>query len=686
MFETSRMSRDLSRLFRPRSIAVIGGGWGLEVVAQCQKMGFEGEVWPVHPIRDDVHGLPCFKRIEDLPEPPDASFIGINRHATLEAVETLAQMGAGGAVCFASGWAEAEDGRVAGAALQARLVELAGDMPILGPNCYGLINYLDGALLWPDQHGGVRQEGGVAILTQSSNILINMTMAARGLRLAYAIAAGNQAQTGLSEMAMACLDDPRVTAVGLHIEGVDDPRRYEAMAAKARELGKPIVALKVGKSAEAQRATLSHTASLAGSDAVSRAFLNRLGIPILANIPEFLETLKLVDVHGAIGGREIFTVSCSGGEASLSGDAAAMRDLTFRPLTPPQTTAIQETLGPLVTVSNPIDYHTFIWGDQARLEATFTAILACKYDLTAFIFDFPRLDRCSDESWIPAVDAIDAAARTTGAKVAVTSTMAENMPEAWADQLRARRLAPMIGIDETFAATEAAAFVAEAWAAEPPEPVLLGTPEGPSRVVDEAEGKALLATFGVPTPTGAKAKTAAEAGLAAKELAPPLALKGLGIAHKTEAGAVKLHLSPACVEPVASEMVGPEGYLVEEMLTGSVAELILGVVYEPPYGFALTVGSGGVLTELLGDSLTGLVPLTQADIEQAINGRKLSPLLHGYRGAAKADIESIAAAIRALERFVVQHADRLLELDINPLMVTPDRAVAVDALIRLTED
>ncbi|MEM9045385.1 MAG: acetate--CoA ligase family protein [Pseudomonadota bacterium] len=686
MFETSRMSRDLSRLFRPRSIAVIGGGWGLEVVAQCQKMGFEGAVWPVHPKRDEIHGLPCYKRVEDLPEAPDATFIGINRHATLAAVEALAAMGAGGAVCFASGWAEAEDGREAGAALQAKLVELAGDMPILGPNCYGLINYLDGALLWPDQHGGVRQEGGVAILTQSSNILINMTMAARGLRIAYAIAAGNQAQTGLSEMAMACLDDPRVTAVGLYIEGVDDPRRYEAMAAKARELGKPIVALKAGKSAEAQRATLSHTASLAGSDAVSRAFLNRLGIPILANIPEFLETLKLIDVHGAIPGREICTVSCSGGEASLSGDAAVARNVTFRPITGVQTEAIQTTLGPLVTVSNPLDYHTFIWGDEARMTATFTEVLRCGFDLTAFIFDFPRMDRCSDAAWAPAVNAIAAAAKSTGARVAVTATMAENMPESWADDIRARGLAPMIGIDTTFAATEAAALVAQTWAASQPEPVLLGSPKGVAKVLDEHQGKALLAAHGVPTPKGTRARTVAEVGAATAGLTAPLALKGLGIAHKTEAGAVRLHLSPSDVADIAGQMAGAEGYLVEEMVTDNVAELILGVTYEPPYGFALTVGSGGVLTELLSDSVTGLVPMTEADIDRAINARKLSPLLHGYRGAAKADIESVAQAIRALERFVVQHADRLLELDINPLMVTPDRAVAVDALIRLTED
>ena len=152
-------------------------------------------------------------------------------------------MGAGGAICFASGFAEAEDDRAAGTDLQAALIEAAGEMPVIGPNCYGLINYLDGALLWPDQHGGARTDSGVAVLTQSSNLLINLTMQRRGLPLAYALTAGNQAQIGLAEMAMAVMEDPRVTAIGLHIEGVGDIRAFEAMAARARVLKKPVVAI-----------------------------------------------------------------------------------------------------------------------------------------------------------------------------------------------------------------------------------------------------------------------------------------------------------------------------------------------------------------------------------------------------------------------------------------------------------
>ena len=155
------MTRDLSRLLRPRSIAVIGGGaWCANVVAQCRKMGFAGDIWPVHPRRSELGGVAAYAELADLPGAPDAAFIGVNRHATIEMTRALALMGAGGAVCFASGFSEAQAETGDGADLQAQLLQAAGAMPVIGPNCYGFVNYLDGALLWPDQHGGQRCDSG----------------------------------------------------------------------------------------------------------------------------------------------------------------------------------------------------------------------------------------------------------------------------------------------------------------------------------------------------------------------------------------------------------------------------------------------------------------------------------------------------------------------------------------------
>ena len=683
------MTRDLSRLFRPRHIAVFGGGfWGPNVVEQCQKMGFDGEVWPVHPTRDEMHGLKCYRTVEELPEAPDASFIGVNRNLTIEIVERLTRRGAGGAVCFASGFKESEGEIDGGADLQARLLEATGDMPILGPNCYGVINYLDGALLWPDQHGGKRVDSGVAILTQSSNLLINLTMQQRGLPVAYCIAAGNQAQTGLAEMAMAVMDDPRVTAVGLHIEGISDVHAFEALAAKARQMRKPVVALKVGRSDQAQAATISHTASLAGGEAASRAFLTRLNMAMLRSVPEFLETLKLLHVHGPLPGRNLCPMSCSGGEASLIADAAVGRGVTFRALDPDQRARVKATLGEMVAVANPLDYHTFIWDDDPAMTATFSAMIGCGFDLSILIFDFPRLDRCSDAAWNGAVRAIAAAQRATAERVAVVATMPENMPESRSEELLALGLAPLLGLDEALAAAEAAASIAEGWAQPEPVPVLLGVSTlGPARILDEAAAKAELTRHGLPVPEGAIATTPEEAATIASDIGFPVVLKGRGIAHKTEAGAVRLDLRSAdAVAAAARGMDYATGWLVEGMVEGAVAELILGVVRDPAYGYTLTIGAGGILTELLADTATLMIPASEADIRAALAGLKTAALLTGYRGRPHANLDAVVSACISLQAYVAEVDNRLEELDINPLMVTPNGVVAADALIRLKDD
>ena len=199
----------LERLLRPRSIAAIGGLQASRVIEQCQLMGYTGEIWPVHPSKSEVQGLPAFKSVADLPGSPDAAFIGVNRHLTIEVVKALRARDCGGGVCFAAGFRESDQ---TGNELQAELIEAAGDMPVLGPNCYGYINYADGALLWPDQQGGKRLDPGktgVAIIAQSSNIAINFTMQKRGLPLAYIFTVGNQALVGISELALNLLEDPR---------------------------------------------------------------------------------------------------------------------------------------------------------------------------------------------------------------------------------------------------------------------------------------------------------------------------------------------------------------------------------------------------------------------------------------------------------------------------------------------
>ena len=742
----------LSRLVRPRSIAVVGGQEAARVAEQCDRMGFAGALWPVHPARATVAGRPAFRSVADLPAPPDAAFVGVNRHATVEVVGALSRAGAGGAVCYASGFLEAGDG----GALQRALVEASGGMPIIGPNCYGLINFLDGAPLWPDQHGGRRLGGdgrGVAIVTQSSNIAISMTMQRRALPIAYVVTAGNQAQLGVSRLASAFLEDERVSAIGLHVEGFDSVAGFEALAREARARSVPVVVMKAGRSERGRAATLSHTASVAGSDAGAEAFLRRLGFARVHGIPEFLEALKLLHVHGALGGPRLGAMCCSGGEAGLLADSAEGTGVAFPDPAPEHAAAVGATVHPLVTVANPLDYHTFSWGDEAALTRTFGAFARGGFDATLLVLDFPRPDRCDDADWWTAAHAFARAMEATGAKGIVAATLGENLPEETAARLMERGIAPLGGVREAFAAIECAAAVGEAWRAPPGVPVITdeclpgsshddplarhrsgalliadeclpGSPHGDPQVrhqagaplpagehlpdapvlLDEAASKARLAAFGVAIPPGAVARGEDEAVVVAASLGGPVAVKALGIAHKTEHGAVRLGLrGPGEIREAARELLalgggidgggGGDGdggggrLLVERFAPDVVAELIVGLHRDPQLGLLLTVGSGGTFVELAADSATLLLPVSEVEIREALSGLRSAPLLEGYRGRAPADVDAAVAAILGIARFAVEHRDRLEELDVNPLGVRARGrgAVALDALIRTRE-
>lgn len=660
------MKRDLSRLLRPQTIAVIGGGaWCAAVIDQLRKAEFPGAIWHVHP-RDG-----SFETIDDLPEPPDAAFVGINRDASIEAIQSLNRIGAGGAVCFASGFAEVGDGAERNAALLAA----AGDMPILGPNCYGMINALDGALLWPDQHGCAPVDTGVAILTQSSNIAINLTMQQRGLPIAYVITCGNQAQTSQAEIAEGLLDDPRVTAIGLHIEGFGDLSAWQRLARKAHAKGVPLIALKIGQSDAAQKAAISHTASLAGSDAGAQALLDHLGIARLQDLPSFLETLKLLHMAGPLPSNRIASISCSGGEASLAADMAQARGLVFPPLSQHQQDGLFAALGPKVSLSNPLDYHTYIWRDTAAMTDAFSAMIEPELALTLLIVDFPRQDRCDDTDWDCAVAAAIGARERTGGTIAMVATLPELMPETRAQELIAGGVIPISGLAEALNAARAAAITT------PQEADIL--PPGPARdatALDETGAKAALAAYSLPVPEGFTG-TLAEITAWANAQTGPFALKATGLAHKTEAGGVALNLTADALAQAAREMPG-DIFLIERMVPNPIAELLIGIRRDPAHGFILTIGAGGTLTELLQDSVSLLCPATRGQIKQALTKLKVAKLLNGYRGKPAVNIAAILDAVDALQAYVLAQRDRVEEVEVNPLICTQDTAIAVDALIR----
>ena len=677
----------LKRLLQPHSIAVFGGREAREVVRQCRRMEFAGDIWPVHPSAGEVEGYRCFSSVEELPSSPDASFIGVNRHITVDIVRSLSQKGAGGAVCYASGFKEVSDGED----LNDALIESAGGMPILGPNCYGVINYLDGALLWPDQHGGRRVDRGVALLTQSSNIGINLTMQARGLPLAYLIALGNQAQTDLATVLETLVEDDRVSAIGLYIEGFPDVRELEKVMGRARERRIPVVAVKSGVSAQGANITRSHTASMAGSDEAANALLKRLGIARVQDLDTLVESLKLLHVHGPLKGNRLCSMSCSGGEASLMADTAIGRDVVFPELTSEQHDSVRATVHDLVSVSNPLDYHTFAWNKEEDLFGTYSAMLACGFDLSMLVLDFPREDRCNLETWDPAVNAITRAVDKTQAPTAVVASLPESLPEKIATDLVGMGVAPLCGIRQALDAAQAASQIGAAWRRPLFEKTLPGPGphlEQPVENLDEAHAKGEIESFGVGVPRGERVASIDGLKNAAESLTYPLVLKACDAAllHKSDAGAVMVG-----IEDFDGLVAGAEtlfsrypSLLVEEMITDTVCELIVGVRQDPVIGPWMMIGSGGIYAELLGDTRVTLLPARDDEFETMINSLKIHPLLNGYRGSEAGDVSALLATLQSVSDFVMKRRESLVELEINPLLVRPKGkgVCAVDAVLQ----
>jgi acyl-CoA synthetase (NDP forming) len=667
------MTHGLSRLLHAKTLAVIGGGaWCEAVVSQAQKFGFAGDIWPVHPRRDTVAGLPAFRDIAALPTAPDASFIGINRDATLDAVESLNNMHAGGAVCFASGFAEAEVEDASARNAQAQLRTAAGDMPILGPNCYGFINALDRVVIWPDQHGMAPVDRGVAILTQSSNIAINLSFQARNLPIAMMVTCGNMAQISQAAIIDALLDDPRITAIGLHIEGFTDLAGWHAAAQKAHERDIPLIALKAGRSEQARAATQSHTASLAGNDAGAQALLNSLGIGRVDSLPAFLEALKLGHVCGRLHSATAVSISCSGGEASLAADIGQAHGVTFPKLTALQTTDLRAALGPKVALANPLDYHTYIWRDTGAMTAAWSAIATPDVGLSMTIVDIPDAKRADPTDWQCAVDAAIATRTQTGAAVAMVSSLPETMPQETAAYLMAHGVAPLQGLNEALAALPALVR-------HPPQNDLLTAKMFANiKINDELTAKSALAKYDVTLP--ARAEDAASL----QDLAFPVVVKGCGIAHKTENNAVILNLKSQDEARDAMATISGASF-AEEMVQDGVAELLIGFTNDPAHGIMLTLGAGGTLTELMQDTQHLSLPVTEAAVDAALSRLRIAALLDGYRGKPAANRAAIIRTVLALQNFVRDHLHGFVDLEINPLICTAKDAVIADALWHQSE-
>lgn len=681
---------NLRRLINARSIAFIGGAAAASGIDYCRALGFTGDVFAVHPSREELSGVPCVKIVADLPAVPDAAWIAVSTERSIDVVRELRELGTAGAVLYTAGFSETGD-----RTFEQHLIEAAGPMALVGPNCIGVVNYLDGVPVALTQGLGIdRPDHGVALIAQSGTIIGNMVMSERSVSVSHLLSMGNQSVTDIADAIEAVADDPRVDAILLYIEGLKDAPAFARAATRAFNQGKTLVALKAGVSKAGQELALAHTGSLAGSPELYEAFFRRLGIISVNTFPELLEMSKMLAFRGMPGGNRLMIETCSGTDSGYCADLAERFGVDLPPLTPEVRDAVDAVIPGIATASNPLDVTMEQWGDRKAQARSLITMLKQPCDGAALIVNFPS--QGPTPSYDPAAEAMLDVRAATDLPCYVITNLPEGAPDRIREMLVANNIIPLQGMEDAFSCIGQAAR----YARRREELETRGGPDArlipcgdlvPDATLDEQTSKQALAAFGLEIPRSALCGDVDQAVKAAGELGYPVVVKGHGssLAHKSELGAVAINLATSHeVADAASTILalpGVEQLLVEAMVIDAVAEIIIGIKRDATLGLGLVLGSGGILTELLHDATTLLLPTTRDEVLHALSTLKGFPLLNGFRGRPPGDIEALCDAALSVAAYAEEQAEKIMELDVNPLLVRPQElgVVAVDALIRL---
>jgi acyl-CoA synthetase (NDP forming) len=715
---TTKSFRDLSPLLNPKAIAVVGaserpGSAGRLVLQNLQHLGFEGPVYAVHPRHGQVLGFPCYPNLQSLPGPVDSVAILLGAQKALTILEQMAEIGAPAAWLLAAGFAEAGP---EGEAREAELIRIAQENGLLvcGPNCIGVADLVDGSATYSVALSPKTRAGGVSAVVQSGAICLGLANSARfGFRTL--ISSGNEAVLDSADYIGHLVNDPHTKVIVAFLEGIKSPEKFIAAAKAAAEVGKPILALKVGRSEMARRTVQAHTGSLAGSDQVMDAVFRRLGVTRLDTLDELLEAAELFVTCPVPEGEGVGLLSLSGGQIGLIADLAQDLGLTFPRLSDGAKKSLEEILPPFSPISNPLD----AWG-SGDLETTYPACLEIvsqeeHLNLLAVSRGTPEgaADREVEQSLAVADAAVEAVVET-GKPVLLFSNFSAGFQREVRKRLEEGGVPYLQGTKETLRAIKAfldyAAFRRKAVTSEQEAETRRGCPspatlsewrrrlERGGEALSEAEARRLLTDYGVPAPHEYIAESPNEAVERAQAIGYPVVLKILSpaIQHKTEVGGVRVGLGDeAAVRSAFQEVmeaaqerhpyVDIEGVLIQEMFSDDAVEVIIGVLRDADFGPVVVFGSGGVLVELLEDSALRLPPLSRREAREMIEETQADRLLRGFRGKPRADVEALVGALVRISQLAVDLGDQIAALDINPLMVLPEgRGVrAVDALVEI---
>jgi acyl-CoA synthetase (NDP forming) len=687
----------LERLIAPRRVALVGasarpGSFGARVLSHMQ--GFEGTLYPINPRYPTLEGRPCFPSLAALPEPPDCVILAIPREGVAAAFEEAVAAGAGGVVVFASGYAEtSRPERRAEQDLLARRARESG-IPLLGPNCIGLVNYPLGAAMTfsaVPKPAMPLPERCVGIVSQSGALGFALALATEhGVPVSHVLTAGNAADVDMADLVAYLAEEPRCGAIACLFEGMSAPRRLMAAAERALAAGKRVVVHKLATSAQGARAALSHTGSLAGAEAAYRAAFRRAGMIMVETFEDLMETAAFFAKAPAPRGHGVAVVASSGGAAIMAADAAAEQGVPLPEPTPATLEVLRARIPEFGTAGNPCDVTAQVLTDPESLAACSRALLA-EPAIAALI--------------VPAVYSYEPVRARILAFDELAAEAGKLICNVWINE---RWEGP--GALEAAASPHSVLFrsmrrcfaTLAHWLAPPPRrggtlPLIDGAARAkvaaelahaPSRLLGEGRAKALLAHYGIPAVAEAAVSSLEEARARAAELGWPVVLKldSEAAPHKTEAGLVRLGLADeaalahAFAELDARRAALGGALLLQPMIRPGV-ELFLGGRVDPLFGPLVLVGIGGVLVELLGDTALTLAPCTVEEAEALIGELRLAPLLEGFRGGPAVSRRALAEIVARFSVFLADHAEALAEVDINPLIGQGEKIVMVDALI-----
>ncbi len=689
---------DLSRLLRPRSIAVVGAtdrpaSYGAQALLNLDAIGFPGAVWGVNPRRTSVLGRPCVPTVSDLPEAVDAVVVAVPAAGVPAVVEEAGARGCGGAVVFSAGFAEVPEG----VALQRDLVAAAArhELPVCGPNCNGIVSTHARTVLWGDALTP-SEPGAVALISQSGNVAVNALATRRGLRFHTVIASGNQAVLSAADYLSFLAGEDRVGAIALYLEDDGGPGLCEGLAACAAA-GVRVTVLKVGSSAAGARAAAAHSAALAGDQRIFRALIEEAGAVWAHDVHDLLELAKTLAVpirrapkRRLGGGRGLAIMTCSGGDSAQGADEAARLGLELPALAPATRDRLRGLLPSAATVANPLDYTAMIWGEGETLrELVRTLGEDPALDRVLVFYDqFPGLTGAVVDASDAVREGILAGAALSPATTLICSTLPELLDDEAAWGCVKAGVPAIAGLRTGLACVAALAaapgdagrLLEIAAAARSARAADLG---GEAEWLSEHEAKELLRGAGVSVVEGRLVRDEDDAVAALGALGGHIALKlsAPGIQHKSDVGAIELGLrTEAEVRSAFARLSALDGgptasVLAERMATPGV-ELIVAARADAVVP-ALIVGLGGVWTEVLTDVAIVPLPAGAARIERALRSLRGAPLLTGGRGTAPVDLAAVARLAERVGEVLVEEGLDLIEL--NPVFVGADGAVAVDA-------